>query len=334
MHTVFGPVYSRRLGWSLGINNLPDKICSYSCAYCQAGNTRYRTIHRKAFFSAGTLYHNVRDRLNVCAGDQQQVDYITIVPNGEPTLDKNLRTELEMLKRLGHKVAVITNGSLLWMRKVREALSPADWVSVKIDCTAADIWKRLNRPHKSLNIDRILGGVLEFRDSFHGTFTTETMLVKDINDHWASLESVARFLTYIKPDACYISVPVRPPAQKNIGIPFPENVQIAEKLFHVYGLRVTLLQDVETPQGPWPTDLIDQLISIARVHPVDEDSVKQLFSGHPAYRRIVRRLLHDETIQRTVHNGKSYYVAGRGHMRSGPGNSGYETETENGFIRK
>ncbi|MGD9237213.1 MAG: radical SAM protein, partial [Desulfobacterales bacterium] len=130
---AFGPVPSRRLGRSLGINNIPAKICTYSCVYCQVGKTTRMQIERAPFYRPEEIFRDVENKIEQAQRKGESIDYLTFVPDGEPTLDANLGQEIELLKSLGPKVAVITNGSLIWRKDVRSALAKADWVSFKID---------------------------------------------------------------------------------------------------------------------------------------------------------------------------------------------------------
>jgi wyosine [tRNA(Phe)-imidazoG37] synthetase (radical SAM superfamily) len=119
---AFGPVPSRRLGRSLGINNISPKVCTYSCAYCQLGRTIKMQVERQAFYEPGRILQDVRDKVEEAQGARESVDYLTFVPDGEPTLDVNLDREVELLRPLRIQIAVITNGSLIWREDVRDAL--------------------------------------------------------------------------------------------------------------------------------------------------------------------------------------------------------------------
>ncbi len=166
---VFGVVPSRRLGWSLGINNIPPKICSYSCVYCQLGRTPQMHLIRQAFFEPEQIFRDVKKKLH---GLKEKVDYLTFVPDGEPTLDVNLGKIIELLKTFGTKIAVLTNGSLISNRAVREDLAKADLVSLKVDAINENIWRRIDRPHGLLKLNQILEGILDFADIFNGKIIT------------------------------------------------------------------------------------------------------------------------------------------------------------------
>jgi wyosine [tRNA(Phe)-imidazoG37] synthetase (radical SAM superfamily) len=179
---AFGPVPSRRLGRSLGINNIPPKICTYACVYCQLGRTIKMRVERNAFYEPEEILQDVRDKVEKARGAGEAIDYLTFVPDGEPTLDLNLGRAIDLLKPLGIKIAVITNSSLMWHEDSREALMQADWVSLKVDAVREDIWRRVDRPHGTLQLASIQDGILGFAKTYTGHLVTETMLVEGIND--------------------------------------------------------------------------------------------------------------------------------------------------------
>ena len=208
---VFGPIPSRRLGRSLGVNNIPPKICSYSCVYCQIGLTDSMSVSRKEFYSPDEIFKEVSSKVKTLQNSGEKIDYISFVPDGEPTLDINLGKEIDLLKPLGIKIAVITNSSLLWDEDVRKDLMIADWVSIKIDTIDKKIWRKIDRPNGKLDFQKILSGIKTFASSFKGVMVTETMLVKGVNDNVESIKSTVEFIKQLNPDKAYILVPTRPP---------------------------------------------------------------------------------------------------------------------------
>jgi wyosine [tRNA(Phe)-imidazoG37] synthetase (radical SAM superfamily) len=227
---VFGPVPSRRLGRSLGINNIPPKICSYSCVYCQLGRTIQMQIERQTFYEPEEIINTVRDKVAKVLDQGESIDYLTFVPDGEPTLDLNLGAEISALKELGIRIAVISNASLIWREGVRHDLMDADWVSLKVDAVHEDIWHRINRSHGWLNLHMILDGIRVFTQVFKGELATEIMLGKGVNDDEASLHEVARFLGEIQPAVAYIAIPTRPPAEDWVRPAEAEAINLAYQL--------------------------------------------------------------------------------------------------------
>jgi len=162
----YGPVPSRRLGKSLGVNNIPAKVCTYSCVYCQVGRTTQMQNDRRFFYEPEDIFRDVQHRFVKANEASEKIDYLTFVPDGEPTLDVNLGKEITLLKMLEMPVGVITNSSLLWRDDVREELGKADWVSLKIDAVQEAIWRQINRPHKAIRLSLILEGMLALPKPF------------------------------------------------------------------------------------------------------------------------------------------------------------------------
>ena len=168
-HIAFGPVPSRRLGQSLGINNVTTKACSYACVYCQVGPTTEKVIEPRPFFSPTQIHAAVAARVDKLKARGLAIDYLTFVPDGEPTLDIALGDSIDALRDLNIPIAVITNGSLLWRDEVRSRLRRADLVSVKVDSVHEDAWRKINLPHRDLSLDTVLQGIREFAVDFSGT---------------------------------------------------------------------------------------------------------------------------------------------------------------------
>ena len=208
---VFGPVPSRRLGKSIGINNIPPKACSYSCVYCQLGISSKMAADRQEYYDPNELLIEVKEKISNAKLNDESIDYLTVVPDGEPTLDKNLGKLIDLIKPLGFKIAVITNSTLLDKPEVRQEIGEADWVSVKVDTLDEKIWKKIDRPHKKIVFDSMLNGIRAFSQEYKGVLVTETMLVRDLNN---DIKKVAEFIKGINPFNAYLSIPTRPPCRK------------------------------------------------------------------------------------------------------------------------
>ena len=191
---VFGPVPSRRLGKSLGVNNIPYKICTYSCIYCQVGKAIKMQVERQEFYEPEKLFDEVRKSLLSITNNKDYPDYITIVPDGEPTLDINLGSLIQKFNSLQLPVAVITNASLINLPDVQQDLLSADYVSVKADTFNIDTWKKINKPYKSLDLYEIISGLESFARQFQGKLVTETMLIEGVNDSYNELENTVRVI--------------------------------------------------------------------------------------------------------------------------------------------
>ena len=305
---VFGPIPSRRLGRSLGINNIPPKVCSYSCIYCQLGNTDSMSIKRRDFHSTEEIFNEVSEKINQLQKSGENIDYITFVPDGEPTLDSNLGKTIDRLKSFGIKIAVITNASLLWDTEVRSDLMRADWVSVKIDSVYENIWRKINRPHGMLELPKIIQGIKDFASTFKGMMVTETMLVKGINDSIESLSKTAQLISEIKPDKSYILVPTRPPAEQTVKQPSEESLNIAYQIFGSLINDVDLIVYNEGTNFSYSSDAEKELLGILSVHPMRKDAVEEFLSKSNSDWNLINNLIKSNLIQAVEYSNNSYYV--------------------------
>jgi len=305
---AYGPVPSRRLGQSMGINNIPPKTCTYACVYCQLGETTQMQVKRDSFYSVEKIYDNVKERVRIAEENEETIDYITFVPDGEPTLDENIGEEIEAVKELGYKIAVISNSSLIWDDDVKEALYEADWVSFKVDAVDRDIWKKLNRPHKDLDLERILEGIDEFSLNFTGELTTETMLVEGLNDGTESLERIAEKITEINSDISYIAVPTRPPAEDWANPPHESKINEAYQIFKERGLEVEYLIGYEGDTFASSGDVEDDLLSITSVHPMRERQVDKLLSKSGKDWDDVEKLIDEGKLIETEFKSEKFYM--------------------------
>ncbi|MEJ2738159.1 MAG: radical SAM protein, partial [Anaerolineae bacterium] len=289
---AFGPVPSRRrLGRSLGINNIPPKICTYSCVYCQLGRTLKMEVERRAFYEPEEVVADVAGKVARTREAGESIDYLTFVPDGEPTLDINLGQEIEDLKPLGLPIAVISNASLIWRQDVRQDLMGADWVSLKVDAVEEAIWQQTNRPHGSLDLSSILEDVLAFARKYRGELVTETMLVAGVNDGERHLKALADFLARMQPDRAYLSIPTRPPAEPSVQAPDEQTVNRTHYILRKEVEQVEYLIGYEGNAFAFTGDVEEDLLSITAVHPMREDAVRQFLARAGASWAVVQRLL-------------------------------------------
>ncbi|MBC7227177.1 MAG: radical SAM protein [Thermoflexales bacterium] len=304
---AFGPIPSRRLGRSLGVNNIPPKFCTYSCIYCQLGRTLQMQVKREAFYAPEKIFQDVREQADKSRAAGERIDYLTFVPDGEPTLDVNLGREIALLRPLGLPIAVITNGSLLWRKDVRADLRQADWVSVKVDAVQEQTWRRVNRPHGRLRLPTVLEGVLWFAAEFRGRLVTETMLVAGLNDGAAELEAVAEFLTRLRPSTAYIAIPTRPPAGEWVRPPSEEAITRAYAIFREAVERVELLTGYEGDAFAFTGDAEQDLLSITAVHPMREEALVDFLNRAGADWSLVQRLIAQGRLVKTEYEGQKFY---------------------------
>lgn len=305
---IFGPVPSRRLGQSLGVNNVRAKTCSYACVYCQLGRTRQLQIKRETFYDLDELIEELKENLKVLEQKKEEVDYITFVADGEPTLDINLGRALEELNQTGIKTAVISNSSMISDENVRKELKYADWVSLKIDAVTEKIWKKIDRPHGSLNLSEILEGIEIFSKEYMGEFATETMLVKGINDNQEEIEKIADFIKKLNTDHSYIAVPTRPPAEYYVEKAEPEEINMAYQIFKSRGINTEYLIGYEGNKFSSTGNLEKDLLNITAVHPLKEEAVAELIKKTGSEWKDIERLIAEAKIIETEYGGEKYYL--------------------------
>ena len=305
---AFGPVPSRRLGHSLGVNNIPPKACTYACVYCQVGRTLNLQVDRRPFYEPDEIARDVGDKVARAREAGESIDYLTFVPDGEPTLDIHLGRAIELLRPLGLPIAVISNASLLWRQDVRDELMGADWVSLKVDAVKEEIWRRVNRPHGRLELAAILKGALAFARDYTGELVTETMLVAGVNDGEEHLGAVAGFLARLQPHRAYLSVPTRPPAEPWVRVPEEQVVNRAYQLLRKEVGQVEYLIGYEGNAFASTGDVEEDLLSITAVHPMREDAVRTFLARAGSNWAAIQRLVAENRLVEVEYDGHRFYL--------------------------
>lgn len=308
---MFGPVPSRRLGQSLGVNNVPFKTCSYSCVYCQLGPTPAPTIERRAFHAPEVVAAAVRARVEALRARGEAIDHVTFVPDGEPTLDAGLGRTIELLAPLGLPIAVMTNASLLWREDVRRDLARADWVSLKVDAVDDDVWRRHNRPAPGLALADVLAGMRALAAGFEGTLVTETMLVRGLNDRDEAIAATAEVVAALAPHTAYLGVPTRPPGEPWVEPPDEAALVGAYTRFASRVARVELLTGYAPPELASTGDAAAELLAITAVHPLREVEVEALLARAGAGRDVVDELVRAGRLRAVDHLAQRFYVRAR-----------------------
>jgi wyosine [tRNA(Phe)-imidazoG37] synthetase (radical SAM superfamily) len=305
---AFGPVPSRRLGRSVGINNVRTKACSYSCLYCQVGPTPIKETEPRRLHPPEELVAAVGHHVRALRERGEPIDFLTFVADGEPTLDRHLGEEIDGLRPLGLPIAVISNGSLLWRDEVREALARADWVSLKVDAGDAPTWRMVNRPHPSLRLEVVLDGMLRFAGGYRGRLVTETMLLQDENSGEAAIAATAAVLERLQPRIAYVAIPTRPPAARRARPADEEALNRAFQCFAGRLPRVEFLTGFEgtafgTTGGP-----VDDLLAITAVHPMREDAALALLAQGGHDRARLEALVAEARLRRVDYRGETFYI--------------------------
>jgi wyosine [tRNA(Phe)-imidazoG37] synthetase (radical SAM superfamily) len=271
MKYVYGPVPSRRLGQSLGIDPIPLKTCNWNCVYCQLGRTVPLVNTLKEYAPPKAVVAEVREALE--AHSPGDIDWATFVGSGEPTLHSGLGRMISDVRELTDLlVAVITNGSLLYLPQVRRALSEADAVMPSLDAGSAALYRQINRPHPEATFERLLEGLMSFRQEYWGKLWPEVMLVRGLNDTEQALQDIAAALDRMRPDAVTINLPTRPPAETWVEPPDEEALMRA----------VAILGDVAEIVHPavgsfdlsGADSLLEAVVGIITRHPMRQEELE------------------------------------------------------------
>ncbi|MCB2208681.1 MAG: radical SAM protein [Bacteroidetes bacterium] len=205
---LFGPVPSRRLGMSLGVDMVPKKVCSLNCIYCEVGHTTKLTTERKEYI----LYDKVTSELGHYFTNNPDPDYITFSGSGEPTLNSRIGDVLQFIKKQksGIPVAVLTNGTLLYDKRVRDELMDANVVLPSLDAATETTFQKINLPAKQLTVDKYIEGLIDFRKEFSGQIWLEVFIIPGYNDNIDDLKALKKAFIDIKPDEIQLNTLDRP----------------------------------------------------------------------------------------------------------------------------
>jgi wyosine [tRNA(Phe)-imidazoG37] synthetase (radical SAM superfamily) len=302
---IFGPVPSRRLGRSLGIDLVPYKTCTYDCIYCQLGKTNNLTIDRKEFFATDEII----DELKIKLSGKDLPDYISLAGSGEPTLNSGIGKLICEIKRITDiPLAILTNGSLLWMKDVQDALLKTDLVIPSLDVGNEKLFQYVNRPHKDLSFDRMVDGISEFTGRFSGEVWLEALLLEDITSSIAEVQKIADLAARIKPARVQINSVSRPPTED-----FAFRIS-QEKLLSLKGLfsgQVDIISDTEESHNqnlPLTAVKEDEIPALLSRRPCTIDDIATGLGMHPAEAlKYLDRLMKDDKIKATTNNGKVFY---------------------------
>ena len=284
MKYVFGPVPSRRLGRSLGVDPVPMKTCNWNCVYCQLGRSTPLVNERADYFAPDDIISEIREALarHRPGPDPgpEGIDWITFVGSGEPLLHASigrLITEAKAVSDL--PVALLTNGSFLHMPEVRKDVLPADAVMPTIDAGSAEMFRKVNRPHPGISFDQHVAGLIAFRKEYTGKFWPEVMLINGLNDTEEALRDIAGVLDKMKPDLVHINLPVRPPAEMWIKPPDDDGLLRALAILGE-AARVVHPADDDLELGSFET-VVDAIIDIVGRHPTREDEIRRALDRWP-----------------------------------------------------
>ncbi len=285
---IFGPLPSRRLGRSLGVDPIPKKTCSLDCIYCELGPTDRRALRRMEYVRASEIVEEVREALR----RPEPVDTITFSGSGEPTLNSSLGTMIHSIKGFTSiPVAVLTNGTLLSFPDVRKDLLEADIVLPSLDAATETAFERVNRPHPQLRLEKFVEGMRLFRTEYRGQLWLEILLVKGVNDSDDEIDALKALVNEIKPDKIQLNTVVRPPAVSDI---LPVSRSVLEKICRQFGPHCEVICAGKKNEAPSKTiPEAERVLALLRHRPM---TLAELSSGLGAPSGAMRRTL--ETLER------------------------------------
>ena len=301
---VYGPVASRRLGFSLGVDVVPFKTCTLDCVYCQLGSAGRTTVRRGSWFPPKEILAQIRAA--VSAGPR--IDVITFSGSGEPTLCRDLGLLIRGIKAFTRiPVAVLTNGTLLTRRDVRRDLAAADVVVPSLDAVSPALFRRVNRPHAALDNRRIVEGLARFREEFRGQIRLEVMLVKGLNDSPAAVKALKAALARIRPDRVELNTVVRPPAERRAG---PLDGAALRRIRAELGPSAEIVASFATRKQAPAAGALDRavLATVGRRPQTAADIALALGRHRDEVLKALSSLLARGRVRRLAHGGKDYFA--------------------------
>jgi len=303
MGQIFGPVPSRRLGFSLGVDTIPFKTCSLNCIYCQLGRTINKTIQRKEYIAADDILREIEEVLR----EGKRIDYITFSGSGEPTLNSEIRRMISRIKELTSiPLAILTNGTLLYRPRIREDLMEADLVIPSLDTVTQEIFEMVNRPHPSLKIEKVITGIDSFSQEFNGKVWLEIMVVKGINDSLEEIEKAAQVIKQMNLEKIQLNTVVRPPAEEFAR---PLTAEDLKNIKTVLGKKCEIIAEFKrATQKAYKRDVEKSILSMVKRRPVTLVDISHSLGLHRnEIIKYVETLEKKHQVKTEVHSGERYY---------------------------
>ena len=301
---IFGPVPSRRLGRSLGVDLVPYKTCTFDCIYCDLGRTAHKTTFRQPFVFPEEIQKELELVLSVM---DKMPDFITLSGSGEPTLNSNIGEILRGVKEVSAiPVAVLTNSSLLTLEEVRKDLLEADVVLPSLDAVTPALFGYMNRPHLSLRIEEIMSGLFQFRKQYRGQIWLEILFCRGVND---SREEVARLkeaVERIQPDRIQLNTAVRPPAEE---FAFPLTMVQLEEIRETFGDKAEVVSEFTAPMGEEVNSIKDtDILNLIRRRPCTAEDISRALGLHLGeVVKYLEKLVKEGAVHYRMHDHQCYY---------------------------
>lgn len=302
MRYIYGPVPSRRLGFSLGVDIVPYKTCTLDCIYCQLGRTTNNGVERQSFAPREEIIEEIRKSIS----SGHDIDFITFSGSGEPTLNSDVGNLIHEVKKITSiPVAVLTNGTLLFREDVQKDLLEPDAVLPSLDAASQRIFRSINRPHDSLKIETIIDGLKRFRKFYKGSIWLEVMLVKGFNDERAELSRIKKMLTEIKPNKIHLNTVIRPPSE-TCAYPLNSAEMMAIKYF--LGENCEIIAEFHGKRNREAQEIEDYIIEMTKRRPVTIVDIANVIGISEANaKQMIKRLKAKSRLKEKQYQGKKYY---------------------------
>ena len=307
---VFGPVPSRRLGISLGVDVIPYKTCSLDCLYCECGRTTCLTMERRRFFPPQELLEELREALPAIP----HLDFITFSGSGEPTLNSDLGWFIAEIRKVSAvPLAVLTNGTLLFRPDVRQDLLGADVVLPSLDAAAAGSFARINQPAPGLDLRSVIAGLEDFRREYPGKIWLEVFILKGINDSAADIEALRLALRRIRPDKVQLNTLDRPPACPGVESAGFDLLEKIRGLWHSLPVEIIKRASRREEIAAFSSNLENSLLNTIRRRPLTLDDLAALTAKDEAeLRRYLEVLEKEKKVRPVIEGGRIFYREWKG----------------------
>jgi len=300
---LFGPVPSRRLGVSLGIDLVPYKTCSFDCVYCECGKTTNKTIKRIEYVPT----HEIINELKTYLDKNPELDYVTFSGAGEPTLHNGIKQIIDFLKQnYQYKVAVLTNASLFYDKKVRMEIKNADLVKPKLDAGSDEIFKKINRPHENLNLNKIINGLIEFRKEYPGKIYLEIFIIPNLNDTTTELEKIKDIVKKINPDKIQLNTLDRPGTEKWV---MPAEKKKLDEIASFLDAEVITEFSSRKKIKSFSKDIEENIISTLRRRPCTSRDLSEILGIHQnEINKYIQELIETGKIKSKVEERGTFFM--------------------------
>ncbi len=301
---VFGPVPSRRLGRSLGVDLVPFKICSYDCIYCQLGKTTNKTFERREWIPVNEILADVKEALST------KPDYITLSGSGEPTLHSGLGELIRKIKKLTDiPVAVLTNGSLLWQKGLQDELMGADLVIPSLDAGCSKVFEVVNRPAPEIDFEKMVQGLIDFRKVFTKKYWLEIFILSGYTSVPSEVKKIVSLVEKIRPDKVQLNTVSRPPTEPfALGVSKKKMASLAQ-MFHPVAEVITEFHGIQDTDLTFKMSETNVLELLSRRPCTIEDMINGLAIHRNEAVKHVEHLVGKGLIEIVMVNEKKMYRA-------------------------